>query len=75
MLCARKSSEPSVLHVPSEHHKNLVEFRWNNILTEMRERASDVLDFMATAAIPKLKGYDGSDAFLYCIWDPNECQM
>ena len=66
MLCARKSSEPSVLHVPSEHHKNLVEFRWNNILTEMRERASDVLDFMATAAIPKLKGYDGRQVMPFC---------
>ena len=25
-LCAR----PSVLHVPSEHHKSLVQFNWNN---------------------------------------------
>ena len=59
MLCARKSSEPSVLRISSERHKNLVEFRWNNILTEMRERAPDVLDFTANAAIPKLKGNDG----------------
>ena len=38
-LCARKSARPSVLHVPSEHHKSLVQFHWNNILTEMKERA------------------------------------
>ncbi|KAK2554865.1 hypothetical protein P5673_023515, partial [Acropora cervicornis] len=66
MLCARKSSEPSVLRVPSERHKNLVEFRWNNILTKMRERAPDVLDFMATAAIPKLKGNDGRQVMPFC---------
>lgn len=66
MLCARKSSEPSVLRVPSERHKNLVEFLWNNILTEMRERAPDVLDFMATVAIPKLKGNDGRQVMPLC---------
>ena len=60
------SSEPSVLRVPSERHKNLVEFRWNNILTKMRERAPDVLDFMATAAIPKLKGNDGRQVMPFC---------
>ena len=27
-LCARKSAQPSVLRVPSEHHKSLVEFQW-----------------------------------------------
>ncbi|XP_068733624.1 uncharacterized protein [Montipora capricornis] len=66
MLCARKSSEPSVLRVPSERHKNLVEFRCNNILTEMRERAPDVLDFMATVAVPKLKGNDGRQVMPLC---------
>ena len=47
-------------------HKNLVEFHWNNILTEMRERAPDVLDFMAIAAIPKLKGNDGRQVMPFC---------
>ena len=50
----------------SEHHKNLVEFCWNNILTEMRERAPDVLDFMATVAVPKLKGRDGRQVMPLC---------
>ena len=47
-------------------HKNLVEFHWNNILTEMRERAPDVLDFLAIAAIPKLKGNDGRQVMPFC---------
>ena len=47
-------------------HKNLVEFHWNNILTEMRERVPDVLDFMAIAAIPKLKGNDGRQVMPFC---------
>ena len=66
LLCARKSSEPSVLRVPSERHKNLVEFLWNKILTEMRERAPDVLDFMVTVAIPRLKGNDGRQVMPLC---------
>ncbi|XP_015752924.1 PREDICTED: uncharacterized protein LOC107332688 [Acropora digitifera] len=32
----------------------------------MRERSPDVLDFMATAAIPKLKGYDGRQVMPFC---------
>ena len=32
----------------------------------MRERAPDVLDFMATAAIPKLKGNDGRQVMPFC---------
>ena len=59
MLCVRKGAQPSILRVPSEHHKNLVEFHWNNLLREMRGRAPDVLDFMTTVAVPKLKGNDG----------------
>ena len=45
---------------------NLVEFRWNNILIEMRERVPGVLDFMPTAAIPKLKGNDGRQVMPFC---------
>ena len=55
--CARKSAQPSVLRVPGEKHKtSLVKFSWNDILTEMKERAPDVLDFMVAMAVPKLKG-------------------
>ena len=51
-LCARKRAQPSLLRVPSEHHKSLVQFHWNNILTEMKERAPDVLDFMVAMTVP-----------------------
>ena len=65
-LCARKSARPSVLRVPSEHHKSLVQFHWNNILTEMKERAPDVLDFMVAMAVPQLKGSDGRQIMPLC---------
>ena len=65
-LCARKSARPSVLHVPSEHHKSLMQFHWNNILTEMKERAPDVLDFLVAMAVPQLKGSDGRQIMPLC---------
>ncbi|XP_078365968.1 uncharacterized protein LOC144650183 isoform X2 [Oculina patagonica] len=65
-LCARKRTQPSVLRVPGEHHKTLVEFCWNDILTEMKERAPDVLDFMVATAVPKLKGNDGRQIMPIC---------
>ena len=65
-LCARKSAQPSVLRVPSEHHKSLVEFQWNHILTEMKKRAPDVLDFMVAMAVPQLKGSDGRQIMPLC---------
>jgi hypothetical protein len=43
-----------------------VEFRWNNILTEMKERAPDVLDFMVAMAVPQLKGSDGRQIMPLC---------
>ena len=55
MLCARKSSQSSVLRVPSECHKNLVEFRWNNILTEMREHAPRCFGFHGYCGCAKIK--------------------
>lgn len=65
-LCARTSAEPSVLRVPSTQHKSLVEFRWDSILNEMKERAPDVLDFMVAVALPKLKGNDGRQVMPIC---------
>ena len=66
MLCVRKGAQPSILRVPSEHLKTLVEFHWDNLLREVRERALDVLDFMTTVAVPKLKGYDGRQVMPLC---------
>ena len=65
-LCARKSARRSVLRVPSDHHKSLVQFHWNNILTEMKERAPGVLDFMVAMAVPQLKGSDGRQIMPLC---------
>ena len=65
-LCARKSTQPSILRVPSEHHKSLTEFNWTNILKEMKERAPNVLDFMVAMAVPQLKGNDGRQIMPLC---------
>ena len=56
-LCARKSTQPSILRVPSEHHKSLTEFNWTSILKEMKERAM---------AVPQLKGNDGRQIMPLC---------
>ena len=65
-LCARRSAQPSVLREPSRNPKSLVEFQWETILSEMKERAPDVLDFMVAMAVPKLKGNDGRQVMPLC---------
>lgn len=65
-LWARKSAQPSVLHVPREDLVSLVEFSWDDILTEMKECAPDVLDFKVVMAVPKLKGNDGRQVMPLC---------
>lgn len=65
-LCARTSAQPSVLREPSRNPKSLVEFQWETILSEMKERAPDVLDFMVAMAVPKLKGNDGRQVMPLC---------
>lgn len=64
-MCQKKCPAFSSL-VPSEHHKSLVEFHWNNILTEMKEHAPDVLGFMVAMAVPQLKGSDGRQIMPLC---------
>ena len=61
-----KSAQPSVLCVPSEHHKSLVEFHWNSTLTEMKEHAPDVLNFMVAMAVLQLKGSGGRQMMPLC---------
>lgn len=65
-LCARSHAEPSVLRVPTSQHKFLVDFSWDNIMAEMKERAPDVLDFLVAMAVPKLKGSDGRQVMPLC---------
>ena len=57
-LCVRKNGNngPSVMHVPMKNTKSsLEEFTWLTIIKEMKERAPDVLDFIATISVPVLK--------------------
>lgn len=65
-LCVRTTGQPSVLREPCKNPKSLVEFKWETILTEMKERAPDVLDFLVAMAVPKLKGNDGRQIMPLC---------
>ena len=54
-LCVRKHA-PSVLHVCRNETKSSLEsFTWSSVLQEMKERAPDVLDFIATISVPVVK--------------------
>ena len=47
---------PSVLHVCRKETKSSLEsFTWSSVLQEMKERAPDVLDFIATISVPVVK--------------------
>ena len=52
-LCVRSHGEPSVLQDSSVGALEGV--KWNNIMLEMKDRAPDKLDFIATVATPRLK--------------------
>ena len=52
-LCVRSRGEPSVLKDSSVGALEVV--KWSNIMPEMKDRAPDVLDFIATVATPRLK--------------------
>lgn len=52
-LCVRTRGVPSVLKDTSVLALESVE--WCSVMTEMKERAPDVLDFIATVAAPRLK--------------------
>ena len=53
--CSKTKEKSSVLQVSRAVQKNLAEFKWISILREMKERTSDVLDFLTTVAIPRVK--------------------
>ena len=65
-LRVRTTCQSSVLREPCKNPKSLVEFKWETILTEMKERAPDVLDFLVAMAVPKLKGNDGRQIMPLC---------
>ncbi len=64
-LCVKTKGVPSVLRISREGQKNLSSFSWMKILNEMKDRAPDVLDFLVTIAVPKLKD-DGKQVAPLC---------
>ena len=57
-LCVRKRGKhgPSVLHVSRPDTKESLEnFTWASIIEEMKMRAPDLLDFIATVSVPVVK--------------------
>ena len=52
-LCVRTRGKPSVLKDTSVEALESVE--WCNVMKELRNRAPDILDFIATVAAPRLK--------------------
>ena len=49
------AQEPSVLCVSRKDQKHISEFKWISILQEMKDKAPDVLDFLTTIAIARIK--------------------
>lgn len=58
-LCQKKEN-PSVLRMTKdrEREKKLNQFKWFSVLTEMKERAPDVLEFLSAVALPNVKPDD-----------------
>ena len=56
-LCQKKEN-PSVLRMTKDREKKLNEFKWISVLTEMKEKAPDVLDFLSAVALPNVKADD-----------------
>ncbi|KAJ7372492.1 hypothetical protein OS493_018999 [Desmophyllum pertusum] len=57
-LCVRKHGKhgPSILHVSRQDTKSSLEnFTWASIIEEMKERAPDLLDVIATVSVPVVK--------------------
>ena len=52
-LCVRTRGEPSILKNTSVESLESVD--WCNVMKEMKDRAPDILDFIATVAAPRLK--------------------
>ena len=49
-LCQKKEN-PSVLRITKDSEKELNKFSWISILTEMKEKAPDVLDILSAVAL------------------------
>ena len=64
-LCVRSHGEPSALQDSSAGALKGV--KWNNIVLETKDRAPDVLDFIATVATPRLKKNVDEQVPLVCM--------
>ena len=53
-LCNKKEN-PSVLRMTKDSEKELNKFQWISILSEMKEKAPDILDILSAVALPKVK--------------------
>lgn len=68
-LCVRKhgNNGPSVLHVPRKNTKSSLEgFTWLSIIQEMKDRAPDLLDFIAIVSVPVVHD-NGSQVPPVCV--------
>ena len=65
-LCVKTKGQPSVLRTTKDDNKCLSSsFTWLQIVNEMRERAPDILDFLVTIAVPRVKE-DGRQVVPIC---------
>ena len=54
----QKKENPSVLRMTKDREKKLNKFKWLSVLTEMEERAPDVVDFLSAVALQNVKADD-----------------
>ena len=66
-LCAitKYKEKPSVLRISREQQRNLADFKWIDVLREMKERAPEILNILMTIAAPSIKN-DNSQVAPIC---------
>lgn len=68
-LCVRRHGKhgPSILHVSRKDTKpSLENFTWLSVIKEMKTRAPDLLDFIATVSVPVIKE-EGNQVLPVCV--------
>ncbi|KAK2569818.1 hypothetical protein P5673_005669 [Acropora cervicornis] len=59
-LCNRSAENSSLLRIPPSKHKELKNFSWEKVITEMMEHVPDVLDVLVAVGIPNVKAHEDS---------------
>ncbi|XP_074612567.1 uncharacterized protein LOC141866909 isoform X2 [Acropora palmata] len=59
-LCNRSAENSSLLPIPLSKHKELKNFSWEKVITEMMEHVPDVLDVLVAVGIPNVKAHEDS---------------